>query len=260
MRRNIFVEKFNVAASVLYSAEPALPMIRDSLRLQFSDYEVTHMASGLKLKLDPRRGDWFTFYECCIRQDYFFKELRLEEGANVLDIGGNFGAFSLLAALKVGPTGRVHCYEPSPDSMARIKSHVELNGVENISLYQSAVGGVSGHISFFIHDKSALSSTKEVIDGRNMKDLQKIEVQQVAISEVLSKVSGEIALAKIDCEGAEYEIMDKLSDSDLRRIKALVMETHKVPGRSRAEILEKLRDNRFEIRDGNPFVAWSRDT
>lgn len=248
-------DKMKVIRVLKAEASPAWPLILDSLLLQRRSYVATHSATGLSFDLHPGCGDWFTFYECCIRQDYFPEELEIGPGDQILDIGGNFGAFSLLAARRVGPEGCVHCYEPSPVSAERIRGHIACNGARNIRLAETAVGGAADEIELHLHRKSALSTTKADIDGRSSEDLKSINVQQITIDDVLKGLPGPIALVKIDCEGSEYEIVEQMDPSDLARIRAIVIETHTVPGRDRREILSKLRENGFDITDGNPFLA-----
>lgn len=250
--------KINAIRAMLAEAEPGMPLVLDSLRLQSRAYSATHGSTGLTFELRPKCGDWFTFYEVLIRQDYLASGRRLRPGDKVLDIGGNFGAFALLAGKLVGPEGEVHCYEPVPESIERIRGHVLLNSLPKVSLFQEAVGGDAGTISFYLSEKSALNSSQPMIDGRTMAAGKRVEVKQVSITEVMSRIDGELAFAKIDCEGAEYEIMDRMTDAELARIRTLVMETHSVPGRSRERIIEKLRDNSFDIREGNPFTAINR--
>ena len=253
MRR--IAQKIRTIKELKAAAAPALPVILDSLLLQRTCYETTHLDSGLSFSLHPGCGDWFTFFECCIRQDYFPDDLHIRPGDHILDIGGNFGAFSLLAAQKTGPTGTVYCFEPSPKSAERIRGHMAQNGMQNIRLSENAVGGTAGTIALHLHAKSALNTTQSDIDGRSSNDLKTIHVEQIAISDVLKALPGPIAFAKIDCEGSEYEIMDHITATDLSRINAISIETHNVPGRNRRDILSKLEDNGFNVRDGNPFIA-----
>lgn len=250
-----FKNKIKAVSEMLWNATPVFPLIRDSIRLQFSDYYVMHCESKLSFNLRSRCGDWFTFYECCIRKDYFPKEIKIEAGDRVLDIGGNFGAFTLMAAKKVGIQGIVHSYEPSPDSFSRIRAHVDLNGIENTQIMNCAVGGENGTTTLYVHKKSALSSTIKIIDGRKMDQSRPIAVEVISISAVLNKLKGEIALIKIDCEGAEYEIFERIERDDLSRVRAVMVETHNVPGKSRDAIEAKLRENNFLVMSGNPFVA-----
>ncbi len=237
-------------------ATPVLPLILDSLRLQRKEYEVEHCATGISFELHPMCGDWFTFYECCIRQDYLPELITLKPDEQILDIGGNFGAFSMMAASKIGPGGTIHCYEPSSNSAHRINRHLQRNDIHNVRVIQSAVGADSNKVSLFLHEKSALTTTIEgTVDGRHSASRQSVEIDQISITDVLKALPGRIALAKIDCEGAEYDIMDYIDPRDLKRIAAFSIETHKVPGRNRQDILQKLRQNGFEIYDGNPFHA-----
>ena len=41
-------------------------------------------------------------------------------GASVVDAGANIGTFTLFLSNLVGPTGRVHSFEPSPDNLWRL--------------------------------------------------------------------------------------------------------------------------------------------
>jgi len=237
------------------AARPRLPLILDSLRLQKKPYRIKVRETGLIFDLSPQCGDWFTFYECCVRKDYFSISGDLQNGASVLDIGGNFGAFAMMAAHMIGPTGRVHCYEPSPVSHRRIKDQLSVNGLTSVDAFNAAVGGTNGSVTLHVHTKSALNSTLTEVDVRIEKGVTSIDVEMISISDALSQLPGNIAIAKIDCEGSEYEIMDSIADEDLQRVGILAMETHAVPGRSRSSIFEKLSDNKFKIFDGNPFFA-----
>src|SRR5436309_2773873 len=49
-------------------------------------------------------------------------------GATVLDVGANVGAYTLMFAAWVGDQGRVFAFEPAPDALAGLRTHVALNG------------------------------------------------------------------------------------------------------------------------------------
>src|SRR6185437_14257788 len=52
-------------------------------------------------------------------------------GAVVFDVGANLGAYTLLFAQWAGPNGRVFAFEPAPASLAGLRRHLELNGVND---------------------------------------------------------------------------------------------------------------------------------
>lgn len=252
------LRKFRQAREIMAHANPALPLIRDSVRLQFSDYEVTFPEMNLAFDLNHRQGDWFTFYECCIRKDYFPDSITLNQGDTVIDLGGNFGAFSVMAAQMVGPSGVVHCFEPAPGSQQRIADHAARNKLDNIQLHRCAVGGDSGTIKFFTHHKSALSSMYDELDGRHMEGGTTIEVEIRSINDAMAELPDTIHLAKIDCEGAEHDIFQNITDDNLSRIRAIVMELHNVPGKANKDLFARLRDGGFDFDIANPVIAINR--
>lgn len=52
---------------------------------------------------------------------------RLAAGDVCFDVGGNVGAISIALAEAVGPTGKVHTFEPNPTNFARLSANFELN-------------------------------------------------------------------------------------------------------------------------------------
>ncbi|MDP7152106.1 MAG: FkbM family methyltransferase [Paracoccaceae bacterium] len=252
------IRKFGQARQILTHASPALPLIKDSVRLQFSDYEATFDQMNLTFQMNHRQGDWFTFYECCIRQDYFPDGIDLMPGDTVLDLGGNFGAFSVMAAQIVGAEGAVHCFEPAPQSQQRIRENARRNGIDNIHLHPVAVGGESGTIRFHTHTKSALSSIYDELDGRDMSAVSTIEVEIRSINDVMRDLPKVIHLAKIDCEGAEHDIFQEITDENLARIRAIVMELHNVPGKVNERLFDRLAEAGFAFEVANPVIAVNR--
>ena len=69
----------------------------------------------------------------------------LAPGMTVLDVGANVGQFTLIAARRVGPTGRVHAFEPTPELVAHVFRNLELNGLDNVVVNEVAVSETAGH-------------------------------------------------------------------------------------------------------------------
>lgn len=64
----------------------------------------------------------------------------LREGMTFLDIGANIGVYSLFAAKKIGPSGTVIAFEPSPREFSALAGNVALNRLANVQLHQVGVG------------------------------------------------------------------------------------------------------------------------
>src|SRR5258708_11318539 len=65
--------------------------------------------------------------------DFFEDELPfvrqlLQPGQNVIDIGANFGVYTLSMAQKVGPGGQVWAFEPAPSTAQFLARGIEENG------------------------------------------------------------------------------------------------------------------------------------
>ena len=234
---------------------PALPVLLDSIRQQRSAYEVALRDGSLKFQLNARQGDWYIFYECCVLQDYLRPPVVLKPGDTVLDIGGNFGAFALLAARRVGPTGRIYCYEPVRSSFERIERHIQINGLTNVVAVNAAVGATGGTVPLYRSSRSSADSLFRTVDGREGQGRIGVEmVEVIGIKDVLARI-GSVTLAKIDCEGSEYDIFDALGDEDIKAIPQFAIETHRMAGRSRKEIVGRLERLGYAIHGRNPFRA-----
>jgi len=64
----------------------------------------------------------------------------VREGDTVVDIGANFGLFSLYASSAVGKTGAVHAVEPQPSLVRQLKKSLALNDISNVSVHEVALG------------------------------------------------------------------------------------------------------------------------
>lgn len=85
--------------------------------------------SGLSWDLDLREGIDFSIwllgaYEPDLAKCY---ENILPRGATVLDVGANVGAHTLRLARSVGPSGKVHAFEPTGFAIGKLKRNLALN-------------------------------------------------------------------------------------------------------------------------------------
>jgi FkbM family methyltransferase len=256
MNRNVLEHVRNRLALWRDSRTP-FSLLRDSLHLKRSGY-VAESNEGFRLRLVPGKGEWFTFFEIVVRGDYFLSGRDLRPGDRVIDIGANIGAFSVVAGKKVGPSGRVDAYEPDPETFERLQENVRLNGLTNVVCHNCAVSGSAGRARFFRQQKHAFSSLLTDVDERSPGSA--IDVEVVGIRDALAASGGDVNLLKVDCEGSEYEIFDTLDTSSASPVKQISMEVHGVPGRSRPQLMDRLRALGFAVRDTYPLTALRETT
>jgi FkbM family methyltransferase len=213
--------------------------------------------SGVKLRLDPLAGESFTFFENFVRQDYLRNGIGLKTGDTVVDIGANIGAFALLAASIVGPTGRVIAIEPAGKTFARLEENVRLNNFGNLICVQTAIDHEPGTLPLSVHPKSAHSSAHNVnTNGDGVIEMVPCRtLAQIFADYGLQHVD----LLKVDCEGSEYGIFESLSHELASLIRQITMEVHPVEGRAFDGVRHSLEGLGFEVRQfpGYPWVAFN---
>ena len=161
----------------------------------------------------------------------------------VIDIGANIGSFSILVSSDVD---KVFSYEPSSSTFEMFNKNIEENGISNVFAFNEAVSDRKGDVSFFINEGSPTSSTE--IDGKG----EEITVKSTTLEKIIEKVELNKCLLKIDCEGAEFPIINSTSPKILSKFAEILMEVHLKAGEEK-EIFDKLEKAGFEIeklRDG----------
>lgn len=123
-------------------------------------------------------------------------------GDVVLDVGANVGAYSLLFAQWVGPSGRVYAFEPAPEARRGLERHLRLNHCsDRVSISAEAVSASRGLAQFratgLQGDNRLLGSG--AVDG--------IRVRTTSVDEFCSVHYLAPSLIKIDVEGSELDVL-----------------------------------------------------
>lgn len=158
----------------------------------------------------------------------FAAALEGAKGGICVDLGANLGEFTVQMAAHAG---RVHAFEPDPWTAQRLRARVsDLDGVEVI---EAAAGAEDGTIrlyrspDFARHPDLASQSASILAEKRNIDPASAIEVRQVDFPRWLEALDADVALIKIDIEGAEVALLERLFDSPvLSRVGHIFVETH----------------------------------
>lgn len=198
-----------------------------------------------------------SFSEIFIQQEY--SDLIPDESIlNVLDIGANYGYFSLWLQSK-RPKDKIHStlIEPSLRCSRSLNKLVELPRLQNRFQYlQRAVGDPEEtHIKFF--DRPFMAGS---IFGSALNDVF-YDANTLKLAELFSSDRDSYDLIKCDIEGGEWELIENYPTL-LKKSKFVVMEWHSwhSGGGGFSQIEKKLTEVGFQIiKSSPPNKAIGRD-
>ena len=248
----------DLAAQVRMIHRAPFPLVLDKLGLMRRPYRVS-ARKGLKVELRPGVvGERYIFYEVFMKSSYLAAGQTIRPGDTVIDIGANVGFFSILAASLVGPTGSVICFEPRAETFAQLQRNVAVSGMKNIRARQMAVAGSQGRSRLFHSDSPGMSSLFMTVDGKPA-DSPSEEVVMTTLPDIVRDEGiKHCHYLKLDCEGAEYAILDSLSPDMARCIDQITMEIHRIPGRDPAELDHRLADLGFSAQSRGKLSSYRR--
>ncbi|MEZ4103680.1 MAG: FkbM family methyltransferase [Candidatus Paceibacterota bacterium] len=132
-------------------------------------------------------------------------EKYLPEGGIFLDIGANIGYHTLYAALIVGNKGKVFSFEPLPRLSKQIKKSLEVNRIDNVRIYETALSDKVGQADLsLVSENIGASSIKTIEHERIVDDKVLVEVNKL---DNFTKTIEKLDVIKIDIEGNEVEAL-----------------------------------------------------
>ena len=215
-----------------------LPLtVADGQRFRFPWGEVEfHSASDL-------RGQ---FGEIFLRRHYAIRSERPDPV--IIDAGGNIG-MSAIWFKREYPHSRVTVFEPDPQLVLVLERNLDRAGITDVKVE---------HAAAWITD-STVTFDNQGQDKGAVRPGQGIEVRSVDLAAGLPE---SVDLLKLDVEGAEYPIIDRLHLSGaLRRVRNLVAEFHVRRGDTDAALkaLAQLRESGMQVAFTSSLGPWLGD-
>jgi len=208
----------------------------DDFSLAKQKYVVYILRNGLEYKLRAGTYDRWAFNEIWLHNTYTPKGFSINLGDTVVDIGAHIGIFSILAS-KFAGAGKVYSVEPMPENFALLKHNIKANKIRNITAINKALDKKTGHRKLFISENTAAHSFH--FKGNKTINVPTITMDRLVRQEKIRHID----FLKMDCEGAEYEVLFNCPDKVLRMIKKISLEYHDMDesrnGQSLKEFLER---------------------
>lgn len=204
--------------------------------------------TGLKIKLRVNSTDLMAFTHVWLIQEYSSPGFDIHENDIVLDIGAHIGLFSLFAS-QFCKTGKIFCFEPIKENYEQLLENIKINNIKNIIPFNCAVSNKTEKIKIYLNDDES---------GHSMflKNSNYVEVDSISIMNIFKNNSiKKCDFLKLDCEGAEYAIIELLSENYLKKIEKTVIEYHMAD--THPDLLKNLqntlKNNSFEVRTRKLF-------
>lgn len=179
-----------------------------------SDYKIPTvlMINGKKKKFKVEGMNLNEFTGICINDCYHLKFLRKKLGRvkTIVDVGANSGMFAI-AARQFFPNAKIACYEPNP----------HLSEILNFNARQ--LGAFPYFEAVMQHDCKVNLNFTESDLATTATEAGKGNVTGSSLGTIIKRI-GSIDILKLDCEGAEWGILEDIESWD--HVKSLSMEYH----------------------------------
>lgn len=149
----------------------------------------------------------------------------LQSDSTVVDIGASIGAFAVKVARLV-PHGKVLACEPIPRNMELLKQNIAANHLENVVIpLEYALGSETGTMDLFTHEGDAGGASRYSHQDKERTKL--LRVNALTLQALFQKYAiKRCDFLKMDCEGAEEEIILTAPPELFARIHSMTIEWH----------------------------------
>lgn len=205
---------------LLVGTKPWPQVLRAYLRLTNQSKQLIELrSSGIHFK--TRGGlDIRNIKETFLDRLYDRLGTPIGNGWTVIDIGGGIGDFVVYVASQ-HPDNVIYTFEPDPEAFSLLEENLRLNKVTNVKAFPQAVWSQSGDLVIESRTQQSGPIAPET------PSTQKTTAPSVSLADAFDHIGlAHCNLLKIDCRGAEYEILLNTPDGILSRTERIIMQYH----------------------------------
>jgi FkbM family methyltransferase len=216
-----------------FAKKPLLEKLR-SLGFRFTSVG-SRLADSLNIPI-PIRLDFGVWW--LARNDHVGRPLRnrsfepdelafvarfVKPGMTVLDLGAHHGLYSLLASKRVGHSGQVFAFEPSPRERNALRLHLTLNFCRNVSVEKVALGNENTESDLHVVDSWAVGcNSLRPPDVAEKTSLERVRVTKLDDWLTERKI-GPVHFIKLDVEGGELAALQGASELISNRPRPVIL-------------------------------------
>ncbi len=169
--------------------------------------------------------------EIVCNDEYLLHKFENCVGKTFIDIGANCGVATIILA-KQNPESTIYCFEPCKKTFETLCNNIKINNLKNVIPHNKAVSKEElKTISLFLNPEYSGGNTtyadNNTINNYFNKPIESYDVECISLDEIIANNNvTEVELLKIDCEGAEYDILYNSACLKQKIIKNMVGEFH----------------------------------
>jgi len=172
----------------------------------------------------------------------------LKPGDIAIDCGANVGEVTAKMAKK---GAIVYAFEPNPFAFKVLSERFKNN--ENVILINKGVWDKKHMMPLYFHKNNESNPEKYSVSSsilehkRNVDKDNFIDIELIDLHEFIMDLNTDIAILKLDVEGAEIKILNKLIDQNsITKVKQVLVETHE---KQMPELFQPTKDLRVKIKE-----------
>jgi len=209
---------------------------------------VMKMRDGMRLLVRPRSEDKSLIREVVLNREYAPEGFEIGSHDTVVDIGAHIGTFTITSA-RSAREGIVYAFEPVEANYELLLRNIELNRLRNVVPTKMAVAKDTGKKEMFVQEDATTGHSFHYRSNRNPVIVDTTSLEDFVDRTGIKKID----LLKMDCEGAEYDILTNCPERIFSIIQRIGMEYHFCEDKKDPQVLiDILEDNRFKVTMSSP--------
>jgi FkbM family methyltransferase len=231
----------------------SIVIFRDPLNLWKSYLNITKppgnyydLRSGYRIFLSENNHDSITVMVIFCRKEYG----KINKDSSIIDIGANIGVFSLYAMW----SGAKKCYsvEPNLKSFQVLQKNIDFNKLKDkVVLYNNAISSINDNEILIPIESSPYNKQLSVSSDTNkFQKSMTITLNKLLFSNNIHTLD----LLKIDCEGAEYDLLYNCEDYIFSQTIEIRMEHHLIQEKN--NLLKFICDHGFVLEQDCHMILW----
>ncbi len=198
-------------------------------------------------------------------EDFELVRRLVKPGDVILDVGANFGFYTVCLAKELGPLSKVHAFEPNRQTFGRLNRHVQINRLPNVHTYPIGLSDRRGALA--IRSEAHNTGGAYLVQPNGPVGAQQLAAVTTLDLFVKERRLDRIDFVKVDIEGHEYRFLKGARETLMRFLPAMMMELSPChlsrAGHSIQDVMDELAAigyREFYLREGDVIRPFTSST